>query len=969
MPLLPYQKEGLAWMINQEDGPVRGGILADEMGMGKTIQTVSLLLARESPLRVLRKADDNQVIVEEKTADNPTEDASSSPQVRSENEHEMAMDAVEDVQPGVEGKKAKAKKARKPPPDTPTYSRGGTLIVLPTVAIRQWQSEISRFTAEGAMSVQVYHGSDRSSTISSLTATDVVITSYKIVESEYRKATAGAKVTCRVCKRKFYPDKLRTHRRYFCGSGAMRTSAQAKTLKKSTRGPTKVAAGDGDDEDNGSRVEEGTTPSIYEDDEITTADSVAQANSSGMPTLEEILRRQQEQTSKLKNSIDSSATIKTKKKMRISKASTAAKKATRGKTSKARKRSSASDSDFEDSLQDTDSEDEAQNSIDSSATIKTKKKMRISKASTAAKKATRGKTSKARKRSSASDSDFEDSLQDTDSEDEAQNSIDSSATIKTKKKMRISKASTAAKKATRGKTSKARKRSSASDSDFEDSLQDTDSEEEAQSGAGEWYNEEQARKRGISVSRLHQISWFRIVLDEAHAIKDRSTSTAKAIFQLVSLYKWCLSGTPLQNRVSELFAQSKGCHCKSLHWQFTGNKSCKSCGHGPMQHYSMLKLKSEVLDEILMRRTKETRASDIQLPPRIVKVRRERLDENEEDFYTAIYSQSKAQFSTYVQAGTVLNNYANIFEVLMRLRQAIDHPYLVIHSNTQHDAGLQEKQLLDEIQDTLCGLCKDPVEDARRADCGHIFCCACIQDYMDTVKTKKIKKAIIKCPCCENENALSIDISATIDLNNTEPDESAMDVSNEGSILDKIDLNNFVSSTKIEALMQDLHRMQKTDFGAKAIVFSQFTSMLDIIEHRISTDRFTPPLKCALLMGNMSLDQRDRIIRQFNSDPHLKVLLISLKAGGVALNLTVASHIFIMDPWWSPAAEMQAIDRTHRFGQHKPIHATRFITEGTIEERILRLQEKKRLVFDATIGGDAGSVNKLTTADMAFLFA
>jgi DNA repair protein RAD16 len=67
----------------------------------------------------------------------------------------------------------------------------------------------------------------------------------------------------------------------------------------------------------------------------------------------------------------------------------------------------------------------------------------------------------------------------------------------------------------------------------------------------------------------------------------------------------------------------------------------------------------------------------------------------------------------------------------------------------------------------------------------------------------------------------------------------------------------------------------------------------------------------------------------------VKVLLISLKAGGVALNLTVASHIFIIDPWWNPAAEMQAIDRTHRLGQHRPIFATRFIIEGTIEERIL----------------------------------
>lgn len=84
--------------------------------------------------------------------------------------------------------------------------------------------------------------------------------------------------------------------------------------------------------------------------------------------------------------------------------------------------------------------------------------------------------------------------------------------------------------------------------------------------------------------------------------------------------------------------------------------------------------------------------------------------------------------------------------------------------------------------------------------------------------------------------------------------------------------------------------------------------------------------------------------------------------------MTVASRIFLMDPWWNPAAEMQAIDRTHRIGQYKPIFATRFIIENSIEERILKLQEKKRLVFDSTVGGDAGSMNKLTVDDMRFLF-
>jgi DNA repair protein RAD16 len=109
-------------------------------------------------------------------------------------------------------------------------------------------------------------------------------------------------------------------------------------------------------------------------------------------------------------------------------------------------------------------------------------------------------------------------------------------------------------------------------------------------------------------------------------------------------------------------------------------------------------------------------------------------------------------------------------------------------------------------------------------------------------------------------------------------------------------------------------------------------------------------------------------IQAFKNDRKVRVMLISLKAGGVALNLTIANHIFLMDPWWNPAAEMQAIDRTHRIGQHKPIFATRFIIENSIEERIMMLQEKKRLMFDSTVGGDSGSMTKLTVDDIRFLF-
>lgn len=100
----------------------------------------------------------------------------------------------------------------------------------------------------------------------------------------------------------------------------------------------------------------------------------------------------------------------------------------------------------------------------------------------------------------------------------------------------------------------------------------------------------------------------------------------------------------------------------------------------------------------------------------------------------------------------------------------------------------------------------------------------------------------------------------------------------------------------------------------------------------------------------------------------MSVILISLKAGGEGLNLQAASRVYLVDPWWNPAAELQAIQRAHRIGQKKPVEAVRFICKDTIEERILQLQEKKQLVFDGTVGSSSQAMTKLTQEDLRFLF-
>ena len=111
------------------------------------------------------------------------------------------------------------------------------------------------------------------------------------------------------------------------------------------------------------------------------------------------------------------------------------------------------------------------------------------------------------------------------------------------------------------------------------------------------------------------------------------------------------------------------------------------------------------------------------------------------------------------------------------------------------------------------------------------------------------------------------------------------------------------------------------------------------------------------------------MISAFLTLPQVTVFLVSLKAGGVAINLASgASHCFLCDPWWNPAVESQAMDRIHRLGQYRPVKVTRIIVENSIESRILQLQEKKELMFESTVGNDENALNKLTVDDLRFLF-
>ncbi|KAJ2923513.1 hypothetical protein H1R20_g13580, partial [Candolleomyces eurysporus] len=483
-------------------------------------------------------------------------------------------------------------------------------------------------------------------------------------------------------------------------------------------------------------------------------------------------------------------------------------------------------------------------------------------------------------------------------------------------------------------------------------------------------------------SPIHDIEWNRVILDEAHNIKERSTNTAKAAFGLKSKYRWCLSGTPLQNRVGELYSLirflggdpfayyfCKLCDCKSLHWKFSNKKTCDDCGHSPMQHtcfwnneiltpiqktgmrgagqtaFQKLRI---LLDQMMLRRTKLQRADDLGLPPRTVIVRRDHFSPEEKELYLSLFTDAKRQFGTYLDQGTVLNNYSNIFSLLTRMRQMACHPDLVLRSKSNAATFVPD----EAGEGTVCRLCNEFAEDAIQSKCHHVFDRECIKQYLEAA----LEDTQPDCPVCHLP--LTIDLEAPA----MEIEETA--VTARQGILGRLNLDSWRSSSKIEALVEELSNLRLKDATTKSIVFSQFVNFLDLIAFRLQKAGFT----VCRLEGTMSPQARDATIKHFMNNVEVTVFLVSLKAGGVALNLTEASRVYLMDSWWNPAVEFQAMDRIHRLGQRRPVEAIKLVIEDSIESRIVQLQEKKSAMIDATLSTDDSAMGRLTPEDLGFLF-
>jgi len=167
------------------------------------------------------------------------------------------------------------------------------------------------------------------------------------------------------------------------------------------------------------------------------------------------------------------------------------------------------------------------------------------------------------------------------------------------------------------------------------------------------------------------------------------------------------------------------------------------------------------------------------------------------------------------------------------------------------------------------------------------------------------------------------------------------------------------SSSKFELLVPQLAEI--VEEGHKALVFSQFTSLLALLKPQLDREKLVYEY-----LDGQTKDREERVSR-FQTDAGCGIFLISLKAGGLGLNLTAADYVYLLDPWWNPAVEAQAIDRTHRIGQTRRVFASRLIARDTVEEKVLELQQSKRDLAEAIIGGDSSVMSRIRREDLEVL--
>ncbi|KAI7874992.1 hypothetical protein K492DRAFT_137057 [Lichtheimia hyalospora FSU 10163] len=486
---------------------------------------------------------------------------------------------------------------------------------------------------------------------------------------------------------------------------------------------------------------------------------------------------------------------------------------------------------------------------------------------------------------------------------------------------------------------------------------------------------------------LSRVQWHRVFLDEAHQIKNKRTRMAEGCCRLESQYRWCLTATPIQNKIEELYSIIKFLRIRPYcEWKEFSDEIDRPMRKGKHKH--ALRKTQVLLKAISLRRSKKAKIDGkpiLNLPERNVHFTHIDFTPDERQFYEFVNANAQASFNKFVEAGTVMKNYSSVLVLLLRLRQACLHPSLTMMEAPTIDSAASEEERRevvkamdpqvvqrlvqsDDLKEIECPICMDLAAQAQIiSQCGHVLCRECLTNYINTGDANDKR-----CPQCRGPLKTDKVVSVEMFLQVHAPDqfrEAMEDITAAKDKEEEMAKNPdkvFHSSAKIDKMLEILHDTRReTKNQDKTIIFSQFTSMLDLLERPLRENEF----KFVRFDGTMSVANRDKALGVFFEDPNCTVLLVSTKCGSLGLNLTVANRVILMDIWWNPALENQAIDRVHRIGQRKAVDVHRIFVNNTVEDRILELQRKKQAIADGALGeGSAQKIGRLGFNELLHLF-
>lgn len=449
------------------------------------------------------------------------------------------------------------------------------------------------------------------------------------------------------------------------------------------------------------------------------------------------------------------------------------------------------------------------------------------------------------------------------------------------------------------------------------------------------------------VKGIFSLHWRRVVLDEGHTIRNPSSKASLAACGLRADSRWTLTGTPIINTLKDLYAQIR------FHKFSGGMEDLRIFNSVLIRPLTAGEPEARLLLEALMgticlRRRKDMGFINLKLPEMTSRIIRIKFNAHEQEKYNAFqyvssdYLHSENKFAnnnhrTEAQ-GALLDfkdkdgktKYSHLLEVLLRLRQVCNHwalcknrvdklmsmleEHKVVPLTPENVRALQEMLQLQIENQEMCAICLDNLEQPVITACAHSYCRGCIEQVIERQH---------KCPLCRADiNETNTLVSPAVEL---------------GEDTDTVEADPDSPSSKIETLVKILTAQGQAP-GTKTVVFSQWTSFLDLIEPQLGQCG----IKFARVDGKMQSAKRDNSINSFSNDPECTVLLASLSVCSVGLNLVAANQVILCDSWWAPAIEDQAVDRVYRLGQKRETTVWRLVMEDSIEERVLAIQERKR---------------------------